>query len=105
MDKKSIQIIHFLGNKLKWRMWSVKVMERLGIEGYGILLIGDAEIPSDNADETKYNGVTATLELLNKTAYNRHILAQENTMCFQIIVTVVIYDHQLNQTQKTLLIN
>ena len=27
-------------------------MEILGIEGYGILLRGDAEIPSDNADET-----------------------------------------------------
>ena len=33
----------------------------------------------------RYNGVTATLEVLNKTAYNGLILAQEYTICFQII--------------------
>ena len=43
------------------------------ITGYDILLTGDTEIPEDNVDETKDNGVTATLKLLNKTAYNKII--------------------------------
>ena len=33
----------------------------------------------------KYNGVTDTLKILNKTSYNELILVQEDRICFQII--------------------
>ena len=57
-------------------------MAREGIKGYYILLTVDAEIPAGNADETKENGVTATLQLLKNTAFNELILAQEDMICF-----------------------
>ena len=60
-------------------------MERSVLKGYNILTTGDAGIPVDNEDETKDIVVTATLKLLNKTAYNRLVLAQEDMICFQII--------------------
>ena len=37
-----------------------------------------------DAEETKYKGVIATLNVLNTTAYNELIIAQEDTVCFQI---------------------
>ena len=60
-------------------------MTREGIKGYYIFLTGDAETLEDNADETKDNGVTAALKLLNKTPHNKLILAQEDMICFQVI--------------------
>ena len=33
----------------------------------------------------KYKLVTATLKLINKTSYNKIILAQEDMVCFQIL--------------------
>ena len=51
-------------------MWSVKFMEIAGIKRYDILLAGDAEIPADNEDKTKYNGVKATPRIHNKIVYN-----------------------------------
>ena len=81
MDEKSIRIIPFSGKKGKWNMWLAKFMARSGIRGYDILLKGDGETPADNAEETKNNGVTATLKLLNKKSYNKLILAQKDTIC------------------------
>ena len=45
---------------------------------------GDKKIPSDDADETKYEGVTTELQFLNKTSDNELIVSQEDTVCFQI---------------------
>ena len=60
-------------------------MARVEMKGYNILLAGNAEIPADNSYRTNYNGVTATLKLLNKTAYNKLKPAKEDTICFKII--------------------
>ena len=57
-------------------MWSGKSTEIYVIKGYNIILTGDTKIPVGNTEETKYKGVTATLKLLNKTAYNGLILKQ-----------------------------
>ena len=59
-------------------------MKIAGIKGYDILLIGGAEIPGDNSDK-KYNGVTYTLKILNKTSHKELILSQANKICYQII--------------------
>ena len=40
------------------------------IKGYGILLRENMKPPVGNADGTKYEGVAATLKMLNKTPYN-----------------------------------
>ena len=55
------------------------------MNGYNILVKGDTKILVDDTRETKDKGVTATLNFLIKTAYNEIILAQEDTVCFQII--------------------
>ena len=60
-------------------------MARAVNKRYYIVLTGDAETLTDSAEETKDNGVMATLNLLNKTGYNKLILAQEDTICFQNI--------------------
>ena len=60
-------------------------MERVVIKGYDILPKGDKVTLADNADKKNDNGVTATLKLLNKTSYNKIILAQEDTIYFQIM--------------------
>ena len=57
-------------------------MVGLGIKGCDILLTGYTETPEYNSYETKYNGVTDTLNLINKTAYNGLILVQEGTIFF-----------------------
>ena len=82
MDEKSIWIIPLTGEKEKWRMWSGKFMARAGIKGYDILLRGNMETPVGDTDKTKDKGVTATLKMRNKRAYNEPILSQEDMVCF-----------------------
>ena len=41
MDKNSIRIIPFSGNKEEWRMWWEKFMARSEIKGYYIVLTDD----------------------------------------------------------------
>ena len=53
MYKRNIWIIPFTGEKEKWRMWSVKFMARLRINGCHVLLIGAKTIPDDRENETK----------------------------------------------------
>ena len=60
-------------------------MKRAVINVYDTPLTGDTEISDDNAYKTKDNVVMDTLKLLNKTAYKKLILAQEDTIYFQII--------------------
>ena len=58
-------------------------MAKSGILGYNTLLTFDKKIPADDVEERKYKGVSGPT-LLNNTAYNELILAQESTVCFQI---------------------
>ena len=51
-------------------------MEIYVIKGYNIILTGNTKILVGNTEETKDKGVTATLKLLNKTAYNGLIIKQ-----------------------------
>ena len=53
MYKRNIRIIPFTREKEKWRMWSVKFMAILGINGYHVLLTGAKTIPDDRENETK----------------------------------------------------
>ena len=55
MDKKIIWIIPFTGEKEKWRMWSVKFMAILGINGYHVLLTGAKTIPDYGKTKQKKN--------------------------------------------------
>ena len=50
-------------------------MARSVIKVYGVLLIGDEKILSDEADKTKEK-VFSDLKLIIKTAYNELIIAQ-----------------------------
>ena len=68
-----------------------KFMARSGIKGYHVLLTGVKIITSDDKDETNYRKrireekEITELKLLNFTAYNELILAQEDIICFQIV--------------------
>ena len=59
-------------------------MVRVGIKVYHVLKTGDEKIPTDGADITKVKG-DFELKLLQKTANNFLILAQEDMMCLQIV--------------------
>ena len=63
-------------------------MARSGIEGLHVLLTGDQTIPAYNADNTK----KYALKLLNFTAYNDLIFAQEDVVFFHIIEEVKTKD-------------
>ena len=60
-------------------MWSGNFMKIAGIKGDHVLLTGAKKIPADDADETKEKYISA-LKLLNFTAYNDLIPAQEYTV-------------------------
>ena len=52
MDKKTICIIPFTGEKEKCHMWSVKFMATAGINRYNFLLPGAKKIPEYEKDIT-----------------------------------------------------
>ena len=56
-------------------MWTVKFMVRIGNEGCDIQLTNYMIILEEDAEETRYKGVTAVLKLLNRTAYNELMIA------------------------------
>ena len=85
MDKKSFHIIPFMGKKIKWHICLGNFVERAVIKGYDILLRNNMKNPTDDADETKDGGVTATLKIFNNISYNRLILSQEDMVFFQIL--------------------
>ena len=87
MDKKTVQIVPFKGEKEKSCMWLGKSMARAGIRGYHLLLTSDQKIPAYDAEKTKENEI-ATIKLPSFTAYNELILAQEEMVCFQIFEEV-----------------
>ena len=62
-------------------------MTGAGIKGYHVLLTGAKKIPADDKYEILEKEI-AKLKLLNFTAYNELILAQEYTVCFHIIEEV-----------------
>ena len=53
MEKNTIRIISFIGQKQKWHMWSVKFAAGAGIKECYILLTGAKRIPDDEENETK----------------------------------------------------
>ena len=64
-------------------MWLGNSMARYGIKEFNTLLTGDNKIPVYYEEEKIYKGVPGP-KLLNNTAYNQLIIAQEYTVCFQI---------------------
>ena len=50
MYRKSIRIILFTREKLKWCTWPGNVMKRYGIGEYDILLTGDTKIFADKIE-------------------------------------------------------
>ena len=60
-------------------MWSVKSMAGYGIKGYYVIITGDKKILTYVTGETKEKEVAA-IKLLNFTAYNELIIAQEDTV-------------------------
>ena len=55
-----------------------------GSKGYDVQITGAKKILADDANKTKKKDIAA-LQLLNFTAYNDLILAQEDTVCFHIV--------------------
>ena len=53
MDKKTIRIIPFTGEKEKWHMWLGKFMAGAVIKGYYDLRTGAKEIQADDASKTQ----------------------------------------------------
>ena len=84
MDEESIHITPFTGEKGKWRIWLGQLTTRHGIKGCDNLLTSDKKILADDADETKYKGISE-LKLFYRTDYNNMILAQEDKVFFQIV--------------------
>ena len=64
-------------------MWPGKFMARSEIKGYHVLITGAKKILADDADKTEIKHYA--LKLINLTAYNELILAQEDMVCFQMI--------------------
>ena len=83
MEEKRIGIIPFSGERDKWRIWSGKFLARAGQLGYDIILRGTAKKPTENLEENTKGD--AILKKLKKNAYNDLILAQDDTVCFQIV--------------------
>ena len=54
------------------------------IKVYHVLLTSDKEVLADDKDKIQEKEI-AKLKLLNFTAYNELIIAQEDKVCFQII--------------------
>ena len=70
MDKKSIDISPFMGEKEKWYMWLGKLMERSEINGYDVLLRDYIKTQTDKGDKTKHKGDTAKLNIFEKKVWN-----------------------------------
>ena len=68
-------------------MWSGKFVERYGINGYDVLITGDKNILEYDAYKTKVKEIYE-MKLLNNTYYTDMILAQEDTVYFQVIEEV-----------------
>ena len=60
-------------------MWSEKLATTAIINGYHVLLPGAKKIMADDADKTEEKYISA-LKLLNLTAENELVLAQEVTV-------------------------
>ena len=77
-------IIPFTGENRKWCIWSRNSISRPGIKICDVLITGDKK---DYSKETKLK-VVSELKLLNKTAYNELVLAQEDMFYFMIVEEV-----------------
>ena len=53
MDKKTIRVIPFMGEKEKWFMWSVKIMAKDGINKYHVLITSDKKIVAGDGEITQ----------------------------------------------------
>ena len=82
MEEKCIKIISFSGERGKWIMLSGDLLARVGPLGYNIILRGPLKSGGNEEEKTKEDAV---LKQLNKNAYNDLILAQGDTVCFQIV--------------------
>ena len=74
MGEQTIRIIPFTGEEGKWCKRPVKSMARYGIKEKDVLL----------SEEKKLQGFYE-LKLINKKTYYEIILAQEDTVCFNIV--------------------
>ena len=91
---KAIRVLPFTGNGKDWLMWSSKFLAMADERGYGDILLGDEEAPTDVAyEEIKNKGDAMTSEdkeklnmyKLNKKAYNDLLLSQENMTCWRLV--------------------
>ena len=64
-------------------MWSGKFLAREGGLGYDIILRSTMKTPADNEEEKIKED--AILKQLSNNKYNELILAQCDTVCFQIV--------------------
>ena len=64
-------------------MWSCKLLARAGRLGYDITIRGTNKKPAENT-EAKTQEDTI-LNQINKNTYNDLFLAQDDTVCFQIV--------------------
>ena len=65
-------------------MWLRKFTERSRIKGCDILIRGRVKNPSEDADKTKDKGITNTINISNKLAYQKLKPSQQETVYFQI---------------------
>ena len=80
-------------------MWSGNFIARVVIKGYHVLLTGAKKMPDEEKDEIRKT--IAQLNLLNFTAYNKIILSQEDTVCFQIIEKLKIEANEYSDARLT----
>ena len=64
-------------------VWLGKYMTKSGIRGYHVLLTGAKKIPTGDTEKIQQREIFA-LKLLYFKAYNKLIIAQEDTAYFQI---------------------
>ena len=55
MDRKTIRVIPFKGEKEKLCLWLGKLTEGSGINGYHFLLTGAKKIPAEDSDKINKN--------------------------------------------------
>ena len=83
-------------------MWSGKFMSRSWIKGYHVLLTGAKTIKADDKTTKMKQKIFSELKLFNFTAYNKLLIAEEDTVCFQIIEEANMEDNNYGAARLVL---
>ena len=87
IEEKSIRVIEFSGKEDDWKYWSVKILARADLRGFGELLIGEEKLPTKSEytsaasidPATPESKETIRLYNLGKKAFDELVLSCNTT--------------------------